>query len=88
MLVMTAASTSPGLALRGKSMSASRKLAAITPIPPTAFWTGVLVLDSYISSAIALAIMQLYNISRETHTENLRIIAAKNQAAEAADIVP
>jgi Na+/melibiose symporter-like transporter len=37
---------------------------------------------------IALAIMQLYNISRETHTENLRIIAAKNQAAEAADIVP
>ena len=36
----------------------------------------------------ALAIMQLYNISRETHAENLRIIAAKAQAAEAADIVP
>ncbi|MFN3857481.1 MAG: MFS transporter [Caulobacter sp.] len=36
----------------------------------------------------ALGIMQLYNISRETHVENLRIIAAKAQAAEAADIQP
>lgn len=36
----------------------------------------------------ALAIMQLYNISRETHTENLRIIAAKAEAAEAADVAP
>ena len=36
----------------------------------------------------ALAIMQLYNISRETHEENLRVIAAKAQAAEAADVVP
>lgn len=36
----------------------------------------------------ALAIMQLYNISRETHAENLRIIAAKAEAAEAADVVP
>jgi GPH family glycoside/pentoside/hexuronide:cation symporter len=37
---------------------------------------------------IALGIMQLYNITRETHTENLRVIAAKAQAAENADIVP
>jgi glycoside/pentoside/hexuronide:cation symporter, GPH family len=36
----------------------------------------------------ALAIMQLYNISRETHTENLRALAAKAEAGEAADIVP
>lgn len=36
----------------------------------------------------ALAIMQLYNISRETHEENLRVLAAKAEAAEAADIAP
>ncbi len=36
----------------------------------------------------ALAIMQLYTITRESHAENLRILAAKAQAAEAADIVP
>lgn len=37
---------------------------------------------------MALAIMQLYTITRESHAENLRVLAAKAQAAEAADVVP
>lgn len=36
----------------------------------------------------ALAIMQLYTITRESHAENLRIIAAKAEAAKAADVAP